>query len=60
VGDSLPPLSAATSRAGNSWDSSVEDEIVESNLLSSQLHQQRTFPLAEPLVELQHHFSGRY
>jgi hypothetical protein len=49
VGDRLPPLSAAASGAGNGRDASVEEEVVESDLLGPQLHQQRAFPLAEPL-----------
>ena len=58
MGDGLPPLSAAATRACDGRNVSVEEEVVEANLLGPQLHQQRALPLAEPLVELQH-FLGR-
>ena len=60
VGDGLSPLSTAAAGACNGGNVSVEEEVVESNLLSPQLHQQRALPLAEPLMELQHLLGGRW
>jgi hypothetical protein len=59
VSDGLSPLPAAAARASDVRNVSVEQEVVEPDLLSLQLHQQRALPLAEPLVELQHFLCGR-
>ena len=56
----LSPLSAAAAGACDGGNVSVEEEVIESNLLGSQLHQQRALTFAEPLVELQHLLSGRW
>ena len=58
VGDSLSPLSTAATGARDGGNVSVEEEVVEANLFSPQLHQQRALPLAKPLMKLQH-FLGR-
>jgi hypothetical protein len=63
---SLPPtlgvvcLSLIPTAAGASdvRDVSIEEEVVEADLLGSQLHQQRALPLAKLLVELQHPLGG--
>ena len=60
VGDSLSPLSTATAGASDVQNVSIEEEVVETDLLSPQLHQQRALPLAEPFVELQHLLSGHW
>jgi len=60
VSDSLTSLSTAAAGASNSRDVSIEEKVVESDLLGSQLHQQRALTFAEPLVELQHLLSGRW
>jgi hypothetical protein len=59
VRDSLSSRSTVTAGAGNVWHSSGEEEVVEADLLSPQLHQQRALPLAEPLIELQRLLGGR-
>ena len=38
VGDSLSPLSTAAAGASNVWNVSIKEEVVETDLLSSQLH----------------------
>jgi hypothetical protein len=43
----------------DSRDVSIEEEIVESDLLGPQLYQQRSLSLAEPLMELQPLLGGR-
>jgi hypothetical protein len=60
VCNGLSPLSTAASGTGYVWNVSIEEKVVESDLLSPQLYQQRALPLAEPLVELQHLLSGRW
>jgi hypothetical protein len=59
VGNGLSPLSTATAGASDVWNVLTKEKVVESDLLSPQLYQQRALPLAEPLVELQHLLSGR-
>lgn len=54
VGNGLSPLSTAAAGAGYVRNVSIEEKVVESDLLSPQLHQQRALLLAESLVELQH------
>ena len=60
VGDGLSPLSTAAAGASDVGNVSIEEEVVEADFLSPQLHQQRALPLAEPLVELQHLLGGRW
>jgi hypothetical protein len=60
VGNGLSPLSTAAAGAIDARNVSIEEKVVESNLLGPQLHQQRALPLAEPLVELQHLLSRRW
>jgi hypothetical protein len=45
--------------ASNIWHSSGEEEVVEPDLLSLQLHQQRALLFSEPLVEPEYLFGGR-
>lgn len=47
VSDGLPSLSTLAAGAGDVWHSSAEEEVVQSNLLGSQLHQQRALSLAQ-------------
>ena len=54
VGNGLSPLSTAAAGTSYVRNVSIEEKVVESDLLSPQLYQQRALPLAEPLVELQH------
>ena len=60
MGNGLSPLSTAACGTGYVCNVSVEENVVESDLLSPQLYQQRALPLAEPLVELQHLLGGRW
>ena len=59
VYDSLSPLSTATARARYIQDVLIKEEVVKSNLLSLQLHQQHALLLIKPLIELQHLLSRR-
>jgi hypothetical protein len=52
VGNSLLPLSTAAAGTGHSRDVLIEEKVVETNLFSLQLHQQRAFPLAKSFMEL--------
>jgi hypothetical protein len=36
------------------WTCRLKGQVIETDLIGPQLHRQRAFPLAEPLVELQH------
>ena len=60
VGDGLSPLSTAAAGASDVRNVSIEEEVVETDLLGPQLHQQRALSLAEPLVELQHLLGGHW
>ena len=60
VSDSLTSLSTAAAGASNSRDVSIEEKVVESDLLGPQLYQQRALSLTEPLVELQHFLGGHW
>jgi hypothetical protein len=60
VGNGLSPLSTAAAGAGYVRNVSIEEKVVESDLLGLQLHQQRALPIAEPLVELKHLLGGRW
>jgi hypothetical protein len=59
VGDGLTSLSTAAAGTGDSWDVSIEEKVVEADLLGPQLYQQRGLSLAKPLVELRHLLGGR-
>jgi len=58
VGDGLSSRSAVTAWTGDVWHSSVEEKVIESDLLSTQLYQQRALPLGSALVELKNLFGG--
>jgi hypothetical protein len=59
VGDGLTSLSTAAARTSDNRDVSIEEKIVEPDLLGPQLYQQRALSLAEPLVEQQPLLGGR-
>jgi hypothetical protein len=56
--DSLPSLSAVAAWAAHIRHSSVEEEVVEADLLSPQLYQQRALPLVKPFMKLEYLFGG--
>jgi hypothetical protein len=58
VRDSLSSRSAVTAWTGDVWHSSVEEEVIESDLLGTQLYQQRALPFRSSLVELKNLFGG--
>ena len=57
VSNGLSPLSTAAAGASSIQNVSLEEEVVKTDYLSLQLHQQRALPSAKPLVELQHFIS---
>ena len=59
VGDGLLSLSITAAETGNGRDVSAEEEVIQTYLLGSQLHQQHAFPFAKPFVELQHFLGER-
>jgi hypothetical protein len=58
VRNSLSSRSAVTAWTGNVWHPSVEEKVIKSDLLGTQLYKQRALPLRSALLELKNLFGG--